>query len=815
MTLRCLFRRAASLVLALVLILPGPGSLAAQTSQAAPFTQDDFFRIQAPSLQALSPDGQWAYITHISQEGRLGIDNYRFGDPTYVAPVVGRHDVVDTRTGEARPLVTGERQVEASAWSPDSGTLALVLRQGGPVEAVGGAPFDLVFWTAADGRLRTVRLPADRRLAPGAGDLALRWLPDGSGVVFPMYTASWERETRERFLQEVNGPIVVRSSGNDFLSWEAIRRQGLTRSLALARVADAQVHEILEEPALSGWDITRDGQWLRLVLDITEKTDYDRIFGRDHRIVLRPLEGSGPEMLVGDAEREVVANDRGLTLRWSANGRAWAWRDGDRLLFQTLEMDEPRNLAPPADPEEGDEAGSNAPRGAPADVPPGTLPGTPRGATTATTTGATNVTPDDKPAPRLNPLRLNADGSLLVASSDQGFWLVRTDSGERTHVLEQDPDNETEPRWSVVAWEEEGDRIYLSWGSRTAWEWGIHRYDPATDGMEELVRDGRRWTGLAVSDNGRRIVVQVAEAGRPGEWFAGDADLAGLRPLTDANPWLRDRALGEVELIRYLDADGKPLHGIVHAPPDFDPSRAHPTVFILYETFFDPGFNATAALLNAEGYLVVQPSVNLVQGYPGEAWLKGVTAAANQLVERGIADPDRLGIQGVSYGGYAVSLLVAQTPRFAAAINISGKTNMVSFYTDSPRLGTRNTHAPERSQDRIGGTLWEEPLKYLAHSAVMVADRVSTPLLLMTGQQDHNVTERTTSEMYYALRRLGQEVEWVSYIDGGHGMPRSTRAEAEDYLNRMLEWYARHMPEAEPQSQPEAEADPAAMEAGG
>jgi dipeptidyl aminopeptidase/acylaminoacyl peptidase len=748
-----------------------PGSVAAPAPSGTPFTSDDFFRLRAPSLQALSPDGRWAFLSHVSQEGRLGIDNHRFGDPTYVAPVVGLHEVVDTRTGEARALFSGERQVEAAAWAPDGETLALVLRQGGPAEAVEGAPFDLAFWEVASGRIRTARLPADRVLAPAAGDLGLRWLPDGSGVVFPMYAAEWEREARERFLHEVHGPIVVRSSANDFLSWEAIRRMGLTRSLGVARVGNGAVEELLEETSLAGWELTRDGAWIRLELDITEGTDYDRIFGRDHRVVLRRLHHEGSGVRVGEEEREILANDRGLTLRWSGDGGAWAWRDGDRLLFQSLELDDPRELVGAGG--EGDADAEDSP----ADGPAGEA-----------------ADDDDARAPRLTPVRLNGDGSLLVASSDQGLWLVQTDSGERTLFLEQDPDDETSPRWSVVAWEEEGDRIHLSYGSRTEWEWGLHRYDPATGNLEELVRDGRRWTGFTLSEDGSRAVVQVAEAGLPGEWFAGDPDLGGLQPLTDANPWLRDRALGEVELLRYLDVDGKTLHGILHTPPDFDPRRAYPTVFVLYETFFDPTFNATAALLNAEGYLVVQPSVNLVQGYPGEAWLKGVTAAANQLVDRGIADPDRLGIQGVSYGGYAVSLLVAQTPRFAAAINISGKTNMVSFYTDSPRLATRNTHAPERSQDRIGGTLWEEPLKYLAHSAVMAADRITTPLLLLTGQQDHNVTERTTSEMYYALRRLGREVEWVSYIDGGHGMPRSTRAEAEDYLERMLEWYERHMP---------------------
>jgi dipeptidyl aminopeptidase/acylaminoacyl peptidase len=126
--------------------------------------------------------------------------------------------------------------------------------------------------------------------------------------------------------------------------------------------------------------------------------------------------------------------------------------------------------------------------------------------------------------------------------------------------------------------------------------------------------------------------------------------------------------------------------------------------------------------------------VNLEIGHPGEAWVKGVTAAANKLIEMGIADPDRLGVQGTSYGGYATNLIVTQTNRFKAAINISGKVNMVSFYTDSPRLGVRNTHAPEKSQDRLGATLWQQPQKYIEHSAIMNADRIKTPLLLMTGE---------------------------------------------------------------------------------
>jgi dipeptidyl aminopeptidase/acylaminoacyl peptidase len=187
--------------------------------------------------------------------------------------------------------------------------------------------------------------------------------------------------------------------------------------------------------------------------------------------------------------------------------------------------------------------------------------------------------------------------------------------------------------------------------------------------------------------------------------------------------------------------------------------------------------------------VVVKPSVDFDTGYPGEAWLKGVTGAANKLIEMGVTDSARLGVHGTSYGGYATNLLITQTNRFKAAINISGKVDIISFYTDSPRLGVRNITAAERQQDRIGATLWQQPQKYVAHSAVMFADRITTPLMIITGQQDSNVPEINSREMYYALRRLGKEVIWVSYANGGHGAGNATAEEFLDMYQRMVSFY--------------------------
>ena len=153
---------------------------------------------------------------------------------------------------------------------------------------------------------------------------------------------------------------------------------------------------------------------------------------------------------------------------------------------------------------------------------------------------------------------------------------------------------------------------------------------------------------------------------------------------------------------------------------------------------------------------------------------------------------------GQSYGGYATNLLITQTDRFAAAANVSGKVNMVSFLGDSPKITTRNYAAAETGQDRIGATLWEQPQKYLEHSAVMFADRIETPLLMLSGEGDWNVPATNQREMYYALRRLGKEVVWVHYTSGGHGAGRaSTSEDFVDHWQRMFDWFAEHFADDE------------------
>ena len=176
-----------------------------------------------------------------------------------------------------------------------------------------------------------------------------------------------------------------------------------------------------------------------------------------------------------------------------------------------------------------------------------------------------------------------------------------------------------------------------------------------------------------------------------------------------------------------------------------------------------------------------------------EAWVKGITSGINKLIDEGLVDEKKLGVHGTSYGGYATSLLITQTDRFAAAINISGKVNIVSFLGDSPRMGTRNYAAAENGQDRIGASLWDAQMQYFATSAILYADRIKTPHLLLTGEGDWNVPAVNTRELYYALRRLGKDVVWVNYYNGGHGAgAASNESDFYDHWDRIIGWYEKY-----------------------
>ena len=696
-----------------------------------------------PTTADLSADGKWLAATSATLRDRLGIDNSRFGDPTYTPPSVAEVWAIDTATGRSQPIVTGKRQVRGMKWSPDNSRLALFV--------LNGEVFEPAIWDRATATLRAIALPAGKEAADNAD---FEWSPDGRDVFFAVRSKAWRADGRKRFDQETAATVIVHSSQEPFLAWDDMRRLASVRSIVAYDARAGATREIVPETRISSYTFLADGSALTYAEDITKKTDYDVIFGVDNQIEVRPTAGGAP--------RTVLKSTKGLTLIWSRDGRRYAYSKDGRLFTGTVDGAEPKQIAgPPADaPKNEDGDGKDA---------------------------------DKKDEERLTAVRLSAGGERLVASDKKGLWLVDTATSAKELIIPMSEDDKEAPRYQVVDWSPDASRIYVSYTSRKVWERGIARYDVATKALAYLVRDAKIYSNVRLSKDGSTFVFNAADSNRPADLFAADADFTNVRRLTTANGAIANGGMSKTELVSYLDVDGKKLYGVLYYPLNYQPGTRYPTVFEIYEDFFDDRYSGTINVLTANGYAVMQPSVNLEIGHPGESWMKGVTAAANKLIEMGVADADRLGVSGTSYGGYATALLITQTARFKAAIDISGKVDMISFYTDSPRLGVRNIHAPEKSQDRIGATLWQQPQKYIQHSAIMFVDRIKTPLLLMHGEQDHNVPFRQSMEMYYALRRLGKEVKWVAYAHGGHGMPTSTVEEVYDYHRQIVGWWDEHL----------------------
>jgi dipeptidyl aminopeptidase/acylaminoacyl peptidase len=270
-----------------------------------------------------------------------------------------------------------------------------------------------------------------------------------------------------------------------------------------------------------------------------------------------------------------------------------------------------------------------------------------------------------------------------------------------------------------------------------------------------------------------------------------------LRKVTDANPQQAGMNWGTGELVKYRNADGVELQAGLYKPENFDPKKKYPLMVYIYErlsqnvnTFVRPapGTSINMAYYVSNGYVVLEPDIVYTTGHPGQSALKCVLPAVQSLVEKGFIDRDRIGIQGHSWGGYQIAYMVTQTNVFRAAEAGAPVVDMISAY-DGIRWGSGlpRQFQYEKTQSRIGGTPWEYPLRFIENSSIYMADRITTPLLILQNDGDDAVPWYQGLEMFLALRRLGKEVYLFDYNGEPHGLRK--RAAQKDYTVRMQQYF--------------------------
>jgi len=200
----------------------------------------------------------------------------------------------------------------------------------------------------------------------------------------------------------------------------------------------------------------------------------------------------------------------------------------------------------------------------------------------------------------------------------------------------------------------------------------------------------------------------------------------------------------------------------------------------------------------SNGYIVFDPNIYYKNGEPGESAYNSVVSAAKYLSKFKWIDSTKMAIQGHSWGGYQVAYLVTRTNMFAAAEAGAPVANMTSAYGGirwGPGINRQFQY--ERSQSRIGATLWQKPDLYIKNSPLFRADKINTPLLILDNDNDDAVPWYQGIEFYTALRRLNKKVWLVDYNGEPHGIAeRRNRKDWSIRLSQFFDYYLKGAPPA-------------------
>jgi len=305
---------------------------------------------------------------------------------------------------------------------------------------------------------------------------------------------------------------------------------------------------------------------------------------------------------------------------------------------------------------------------------------------------------------------------------------------------------------------------------------------------------------VAASADARALVFSAQDAKHPADLWVSDTEFRRLRQLTHLNRGIESYKMGAAQLIHWRSLDGTELSGALLLPPDYLNGMRCPLIVWVYGGeflsddidqfgFVGLGQPFNLQLLATRGYAVLAPDAPQQMGTPMVDLAKTVLPGVDRVVEMGIADPERTGLMGFSYGGYSVLSLLVLTTRFRAAIVGDGFGDLIGAYGQLNPDGSSYATSREQGQELMGGTPWEFRDRYIENSPIFYLDRIETPVLLIHGGADRWVHPFLADEVFVGLRRLGKEVAYAKYPGEDHAPTIWSSVNQLDLSNRIIAWF--------------------------
>ena len=285
-----------------------------------------------------------------------------------------------------------------------------------------------------------------------------------------------------------------------------------------------------------------------------------------------------------------------------------------------------------------------------------------------------------------------------------------------------------------------------------------------------------------------------------------DTKFSYSKKISDANPQQKEYAWGSIELITWIDTKGEKVEGLLVKPPNFDPTKKYPMIVNFYERSshglhrhrepYPHRSTINYTYYSNRGYVIFNPDIKYEIGYPGKSCYEAVMSGVDAVIKMGYVDESRMALQGHSWGGYQIAHILTKTDRFKCAEAGAPVVNMVSAYGGIRwGSGMSRMFQYERTQSRLGATLWERPDLYLENSPIFNIDKVETPVLILHNDKDGAVPWYQGIEYFVALRRLGKPAWLLNYNDEPHWpVKRNNRLDFNKRLSQFFDYYLMDAP---------------------
>jgi dipeptidyl aminopeptidase/acylaminoacyl peptidase len=356
---------------------------------------------------------------------------------------------------------------------------------------------------------------------------------------------------------------------------------------------------------------------------------------------------------------------------------------------------------------------------------------------------------------------------------------------------------------NIAGWSADGKQIYFSEsrGTGTA----IYAIDTTANKITEISQTQGVFSGVSLNKKGTMLGFVMQTADRAPEAFVSNIDRFAPVQISRANADIPKLPLGKTEVVRWKSPDGKEIEGLLTYPVNYQAGQKVPLILnihggpagVFQQTFIAGRGVYPIATLAARGYAVLRPNPRGSSGYGTEFrranikdWGVGdyqdLMTGVDKVIEMGVADPNRLGVMGWSYGGYMTSWIITQTKRFKAASAGAPVTNLMSFN------GTADI--PAFIPDYFGGQHWEAMDIYRKHSPIFNVKGVSTPTLIQHGDADIRVPISQGYELYNALKLQNVPVRMIVLPRQPHG-PNEPKMQLAA-MQSNLEWFEKHLGKA-------------------